>query len=124
MVLNLQSQPNTLGIWQLKIIMQQALMRSPQPNLISKKTVLALQQEVVGILESHEEELKPNLQKYLRGEEFDVTLDMLAAYATFYDIPCNIPIGFGKKEIFEVSMYFKNHMLSVDVLSKVLKICE
>ncbi|CAG9772745.1 unnamed protein product [Ceutorhynchus assimilis] len=124
LVLALQSQPSTLVIWQLKIIMEQVLMKSSaSQNLLSKETVLAFQQEITSILESHEEHLKLNLKNFIVGKEFDANLPMLASYVTFFDIPSSATNLDGKNDALELLMIFKSEFSSLDV-SKLLKIFE
>ncbi|XP_050315622.1 anaphase-promoting complex subunit 1 [Anthonomus grandis grandis] len=124
LIINLESQPNSIGLWQLKIIMEQVFTRSSSPNLIVKETIQALQQEVVSILESHEDKLKHNLKKYIKGEEFDTSVDILASYITFFDIPNNMFIPAEKGDFFERTANLKPNFSSIAAFSKVVKTFE
>ncbi|XP_066251923.1 anaphase-promoting complex subunit 1 [Euwallacea similis] len=123
-IMNLQYQSDSAGLWQLKIIIQQILVEPSSSSLISKETILALKQEVTSLLDRHEEGLKPAIQQYLCGKDFDSN-EMLSSYVTFFDIPTSEYLSDIKKMgVLERAAFLRSHFFDTDVLSKLVWICE
>ncbi|ERL85403.1 hypothetical protein D910_02823 [Dendroctonus ponderosae] len=123
-ILNFDCQLNTLGLWQLKIIIQQVLSRQSIPNILSKEIILAMQQELMGKLESYEDSLKPNLQLYLTGGDFDPTLTQMASFITYLDLPSDLPRRLKTMNILEHAIHLKSQGFSTNLISKMIKILE
>lgn len=124
MILNFDYQLDTLGLWQVKIILQQVLSHISIPNILSKETMLAMQQAVMGKLECYEDSLKPNLQLYLTGGDFDPTITQMASFIAYLDLPGNLPRGLSTMNILERAIHLKSQGFSSNVISKVIKILE
>lgn len=78
--------------------------------------MLALQQEVMVLLESV---VKPDLHKYLRGEDFEASVH-LAAYVTFHQLGPNCSLG-GRKNILEQAVTMRGSGSSTEVLAQLLQ---
>ncbi|KAJ8932971.1 hypothetical protein NQ314_014302 [Rhamnusium bicolor] len=124
-ILELDSSPSTFNIWQLKLITEQVLSRCRISNLLSKEIMLALQQEVVGIFDNWEGNLKHLLQKFLLGNNFTKGVDILllkklAVYVTFYDFPHNSS-SICKGEFLEMFVKLQSSNFSTETIKKILK---
>lgn len=82
--------------------------------------MLALQQEVVVLLESAEANLKSDLHKYLHGEDFEASVH-LAAYVTFYQLAPHCCLD-NRKNVLEQAVAMRNSGSSAEVLAQLLKL--
>ncbi|EEZ99272.2 anaphase-promoting complex subunit 1 [Tribolium castaneum] len=82
--------PNALNFWQVKLLFAQIISTPLACNLIQPEVMLAIKQQMLEVLEDWEPGLAPALEAYTRGADlaFDKeTLNRLAMYVIFYDIP-------------------------------------
>lgn len=114
-------------MWQLKLVSVQVLSKSVATDLISKEIILSLQQEVVGIFDGWEENLKQLLMKFLSGEDFVkdediIRLKKLSTYVTYYDFPYKHSIC--KGDILESFAKMQMSNLPTETVKKMLKMCD
>ncbi|KAJ8917136.1 hypothetical protein NQ315_012628 [Exocentrus adspersus] len=123
-ILELELSPSSCNIWQLKLVLAQVLSKSPVPELLSKEIVLALQQEVVALFDSWENDLMGVVEKYLSGQDFvknsdAVRLKKLSAYVSYYDLPYKH--GLFKGDALE--MLLRSGGLPFEAVRKMLSVC-
>lgn len=82
--------------------------------------MLALQQEVIVLLESAETNLKPDLRKYLHGEDFESSVH-LAAYVTFYQLASSCKMG-ERKNVLEQAVAMRSSGVSAEVLAQIFRL--
>ncbi|KAF7270472.1 hypothetical protein GWI33_016577 [Rhynchophorus ferrugineus] len=112
MILKLESEYDTIGLWQLKIIKQQVLSKTAIPSLIPKETILSLYQEISLIFDQHLEILKDDMHKYSTSQEFNTNTKLLAQYVIFYDIPNKLTGFNGPVDILQNILNMKNKLSS------------
>ncbi|XP_030754835.1 anaphase-promoting complex subunit 1 [Sitophilus oryzae] len=121
MIVMLNSEYHTLGLWQLKIISQQVFSKSPLPNLIPKETILALNQEVSDIFDKHLETLKQDLRNFSISSGFNAQKNLLAEYIVFHDIPNDLAENTLQNSFFQSLIEMKNRTGSCSEHEKVLE---
>lgn len=114
-------------MWQLKLVSTQVFSKSVATDLISKEIILSLRQEVAGIFDGWEENLKQSLRKFLSGEDFVKDVDVvrlkkLSAYVTYYDFPYKL--SFCKGDILDSFVKMQSSNLSTETVKKMLKSCD
>ncbi|XP_044258257.1 anaphase-promoting complex subunit 1 [Tribolium madens] len=113
--------PNALNFWQIKLLFAQILSTQLACNLIQPEVILAIKQQIIQILEDWEPGLAPALVAYTEGDEFTFdkdTLNRLALYVIFYDIPFREST---EGDPLEVILKFQNKY-SVSTLEKIIKL--
>ncbi|CAH1966637.1 unnamed protein product [Acanthoscelides obtectus] len=120
----LPTSPDSLAIWQYKIIDSQISMNK-FANLISKEMILTLQQEIARVLNTWDDELKQLLCKYLTGKSFcdnitsTVLLKKMATYVVFHDMPYNV--GTDSSETLELFIRLHDLGLCTRTVEKIIR---
>ncbi|KAK5650992.1 hypothetical protein RI129_002021 [Pyrocoelia pectoralis] len=104
---------STSQLWQFKLATQQVL----------GNIMLALNQELMGLMEEYESLVKDEIANYILGKhtsEMDNEKE-LVSYLTFYDIPQDLHSLQNCNEITELLSYLSSRQCSTETITRILK---
>ncbi|KAF5270424.1 hypothetical protein FQR65_LT05612 [Abscondita terminalis] len=84
--------PNSLQIWQFKLILTQVLENDLSSHLISPEVMLSLKQNLINVINEWEPTIRNHLKDFITGKDLhkmdnEITF---ASYIMFYDVPFDI----------------------------------
>ncbi|CAG9837359.1 unnamed protein product [Diabrotica balteata] len=120
---DLEQNPFPMNIWQFKII-QSHIMKSRCNHLLSKEIILSFRQEFLEVFDKWESDLKPLLQRFIRGDKFEDDLDSvlmkkLCSYVVFFDFPWNYNVE--NQQYLEMLQNLMKGGLKIEAVLRIMK---
>ncbi|XP_050510831.1 anaphase-promoting complex subunit 1 [Diabrotica virgifera virgifera] len=120
---DLERNPCPMNIWQFKIL-ESHIMRSRCNHLLSKEIVLSFRQEFLEVFDRWESDLKPLLQRFVKGDRFEENLDSLlvkrlCSYVVFFDFPWNYNVE--NQQYLEVLQNLMRGGLKIEAVLRIMK---